>query len=125
MKIAEMAVKSVTETHATMEVFMLLQRENIHVEQGLLPAGIDAMVVTALNQKYIYINNALNLEEQRAVAAKGLGHHLMNPGIPVSFTSTYQATPENALYEKQAEKFATLLLKVDASKMKECYTLAR
>jgi len=125
MNLATLTYQSIIAKYPHSEVFTMLREENIKVVQGLLPTGIDGMAVTAWGQKYIYINNLLNLEQQRIVAAKGLGHHLMNPEKPVSFTSSYQASIENTKYEDHAEQFASFLLKIENSSTVKTVSMAR
>lgn len=94
--------------------FELCRALGIHVRFMNLGEGTKGLYYRKLRRRFIVIHNELSLELQRFVCAHELGHDRLHKGINRFFLeeSSYFAPGK---LERQANRFAVLLLSASAS----------
>ncbi|MFF2449321.1 ImmA/IrrE family metallo-endopeptidase [Neobacillus sp. NPDC058068] len=106
-------VKQLTGTHKTNDPFAIAELRNIQVILWNLHQEIKGFYKYDKRNKYIFINNNLDEDEQKFVCAHELGHAQLHPRVNTPFLRNNTLLSVDRI-EIEANRFAVELLMPDA-----------
>lgn len=101
--------KNLLKRYHTNNPYLLCEELNISVTFSDLPQHLQGFYCKVLGMPFVFINQTLCEQEQRAICAHELGHALLHPDINTLFLKQ-KTMLVSEKFEKEADLFATQLL---------------